>query len=107
MEQKMVRAEAARLAKQLGIADIRPDWRGCDAVWDVLEEMASEGATVVVKIDGQRNGPDDNGRYTVLVSGGPLGEDFFRRDTRVLEEGLAEAIVHYAEKCWKGDSRGT
>jgi hypothetical protein len=102
MEKDPARAEAARRAKELGLADLRPDWRGCDAVWDVLEEMATEGATVVIKIDGQRNGPDDNGRYTVLVSGGPLGEDFFRRDSQVLEDGLAEAIVYYAEKCWKG-----
>ena len=101
MESDEVRAEVARRAKELGLADIRPDWRGCDAVWDVLEEMAAEGATVVIKIDGQRNGPDDNGRYTVLVSGGPLGEDFFRRDTPVLEDGVAEAIVYYAERCWK------
>jgi hypothetical protein len=101
MESDKARAEVARRAKELGLADIRPDWRGCDAVWGVLEEMAAEGATVVIKIDGQRNGPDDNGRYTVLVSGGPLGEDFFRRDTPVLEDGIAEAIVHYAERCWK------
>lgn len=101
MESDKARAEAARRAKELGLADIRPDWRGCDAVWDVLEAMAAEGATVVIKIDGQRNGPDDNGRYTVLVSGGPLGEDFFRRDTPVLEDGVAEAIIYYAERCWK------
>lgn len=100
MEQDAMRAEVARRVKELGLADIRPDWRGCDAVWGVLEEMAAEGATVVIKIDGQRCGPDDNGRYTVLVSGGPLGEDFFRLDTSVLEEGLAKAIMHYAERCW-------
>ncbi len=80
---------------------VRPDWKGCDAVWEALEEMANEGAVVVVKIDGQRNGDADNGRYTVVVSGGPLGEDFFRTDAGVLEEALAKAILYYSQKCWK------
>jgi hypothetical protein len=35
------------------------------------------------------------------VSNGPLEEDFFRLDTPILEEGLAKAILFYAEKCWK------
>jgi hypothetical protein len=101
MMEESTQAKAARQVKELGLADVRPDWQGCDAVWSVLEEMASEGSTVVIKIDGQRRGPDDNGRYTVLVSGGPLGDAFFRLDTDALEEGLAKAILHYAERCWK------
>lgn len=101
MEENKVRAEAARWAKEQGLADIQPDWRGCDAMWKVLEKMADEGAIVVIKIDGERKGPDDNGRYTVVVSGGPLGENFFRQDTAVLEDGIAQAIVHYATRCWQ------
>src|SRR5688572_5147245 len=95
-----MRAEAAKIARELGLANVPPTWSGCDAVWGVLEEMGNEGATVVIKIDGQRTGPEDTGRYTVIVSGGPLGEDFFRLDTPVLEEGLAKAILYYARKCW-------
>ncbi len=87
--------------KELGLADIGPDWQGCDAVWSVLEEMATEGASGIAKIDGQRTSSGDVGRYTVVVSGGPLGEDLFRLDTGVLEEGLAKAIIHFAERCWR------
>lgn len=83
------------------MGEIAPDWQGCDAVWEIFEKMASEGSTVVIKIDGQRTKPDDNGRYTVVVSGGPLGEEFFRLDTPVLEDGLARAILHFTEKCWR------
>ena len=62
--------------------------------------MANEGSTVVVKIDGERRGEDDNGRYTVVVSGGPLGENYFRMDVSSLEEGLAKAILHFAQASW-------
>ncbi len=100
MKSDQARAEVVLWARKLGLAEIRPDWRGCDAVWEVVEAMAAEGAIVLIKIDGQRQGPGDSGRYTILVSGGPLGEDFFRRDTPVLEDGIALAIVYYAERCW-------
>lgn len=97
-----IKQQACQVIKNLGLANIKPDWSGCDAMWIALEEMANEGATVVVKIDGQRTSSSDNGRYTVLVSGGPLGsEDFFRVDTPILEEGLAKAVIYYAEKFWK------
>ena len=101
MESNTHQAAASRILQDLGIADVSPDWNGCDPVWPVFEKMANEGATVVVKIDGERSPPADTGRYTVVVSGGPLKDDFFRTDTAVLEEGLARAILHYAERCWK------
>jgi hypothetical protein len=102
MDTATLKQSASKIITDLGLASVNPDWSGCDAVWNALEEMANEGATVIVKIDGQRKPPDDNGRYTVLVSGGPLGsEDFFRTDTHVLEDGLSKAILYYAEKCWK------
>lgn len=100
MDKSGVRAEAAKVAREFGLANMPPTWNGCDAVWNVLEKMANSGSTVVIKIDGQRTEPKDNGRYTVVLSGGPLGEDFFRVDTAVLEEGLANAILYYARKCW-------
>jgi hypothetical protein len=96
-----LKARAAQIIQEVGLATVSTDWSGCDAVWTAFEEMSKEGATVVIKIDGQRTSPEDNGRYTVLVSGGPLGEEFFRLDTSVLEDGLAKAILFYAEKCWK------
>ena len=95
-----LKERASQLLYDLGIAAVDPDWTGCDPVWSVLERIGDEGATFLVKIDGGR-GPQDNGRYTVVVKGGPLKETFFRTDCRVLEEGLAAAIIHYAEACWK------
>lgn len=101
MNTDTLRQTVDKILSELDLANVRPDWTGCDAVWKVLEEIANEGATVVVKIDGQRTSPGDNGRYTVLVSGGPLGrEEFFRTDTHELEEGLSKAILYYAGKCW-------
>jgi hypothetical protein len=100
VEESNVRAEAAKVARELGLANVPPTWDGCDTVWKVLEEMANSGCTVVIKIDGQRKEPEDSGRYTVVLSGGPLGEDFFRLDTAILEEGLAKAILYFARKCW-------
>ncbi|MDW8244620.1 MAG: polymorphic toxin-type HINT domain-containing protein [Thermogemmata sp.] len=95
-----------KVARDLGLVNIPPNWNGCDDVWSVLGEMANNGSTVVIKIDGERMRPEDNGRYTVVVSGGPLGGDFFRVDTTTLEEGLAKAIIYYARKCWgKGPQR--
>lgn len=100
MNTDVLKQRVSQLVRELGLAELSPHWRGCDEVWPVLERMSKEGATVVIKIDGQRTGIDDNGRYTILVSGGSLGEDFFRADTPVLEDGLARAILFYAQKCW-------
>ena len=95
-----LKASVADTAKRLGLPLVPGDWSGCDPVWPILEQMALEGAVVVVKIDGQRTSEDDNGRYTVVVSGGPLEDDFFHTDTATLEEGIAKAILFYAERCW-------
>jgi hypothetical protein len=100
MSTEAVAAKAAQLVVRRGIARIPDDWRGCDAIWPALEAMADAGCSVVIKIDGERTGPEDTGRYTVVVSGGPLGKNFFRIDTPVLEEGLAKAILHFAEVVW-------
>lgn len=107
MDTELAKIKAAQIVADLGIATVPGDWHGCDAVWPVLEEMANEGSTVVVKIDGERRGEGDNGRYTVLVSGGPLGENFFRMDVSNLEEGLAKAILHFAQATWgQGGEKG-
>lgn len=90
------KAEVAALALRIGIAPIDADWSGCDAVWPILEKIRSEGGVVIVKLDGERR----TCPYTVAISGGPLGEDFFRTDIATLEEGLAAAILFYAERRW-------
>jgi hypothetical protein len=100
MSAEKVRMEVATVLKRLGLAQLSDDWSGCGAVWEVLELMAKEGVVVVIKIDGERTGSEDNGRYTVILSGGPLKGEFFRQDTPVLEEGLGNAILYYARKVW-------
>lgn len=92
---------AGQLLSKLGIAAVGSNWTGCGEVWDAFEKMADEGATVVIKIDGQRKSVEDSGRYTLIVSGGPLNEDFFRTDCSDLDEGLAQAVLHYARHGWK------
>lgn len=57
--------------------------------------MKSDGATVVVKLDGQRTWD----AYTVIVSGGPLGDAYLRADHGSLEEAVARVIVPYAHRC--------
>lgn len=90
MDTNTLKQTVSKSITEFGIANLKLNWSGCGAMWKALEKMANEGATVVLKIDGQRNSPDDNGRYTVIVSGGPLGsEDFFRTDTHLLEEGVS------------------
>ncbi|AGA28263.1 hypothetical protein [Singulisphaera acidiphila] len=101
MDTEAAKVKAAQILADLGMASVPGDWRGCDAIWPALEEMANEGSTVLVKIDGERVGEDDNGRYTVVVSGGPLGENYFHMDATTLEEGLAKAIPHFAQARWK------
>jgi hypothetical protein len=100
MSAEAVRKEVAAVLKRLGLVQLPDDWRGCGAVWEVLELMATEGAVVVIKIDGERTGSEDNGKYTVIVTGSPLKGEPFRLDTSDLEVGLGKAILHYAQKCW-------
>lgn len=101
MTLKEIKQQACLLLAELGIDDVSPNWIGCDPVWKAFEKMRAEGAVVVIKLDGERMQANDNGRYTVVVSGPPLGDNFFRIDCNVLEEGLAKAIIHYAAVCWK------
>lgn len=95
-----LRGQVPALAARLGLPTVPVDWVGCDSVWPLLERMREEGAVVLVKLDGERTQPGDNGPYTVLASGKPLGGDFIRIDAASLEDGLAHVILEYARKCW-------
>lgn len=100
MEEEMaLKASVADIAKRLGLPMVPTDWSGVDPVWPILERMGNEGAVVVIKIDGQRI--SENGKYTVVLSGGPLKDDFFHYDTATLEEGIAKAILFYAKLIWE------
>lgn len=71
-----------------------------DEAWSllvpILEQVKADRATIVVKADGERQ----KNVYTVVVSGGPLGEDFFRTETDDLSAGIAKVVAQYAAQCW-------
>jgi hypothetical protein len=65
----------------------------------LLERMRTEGAIVIIKLDGER-GDGDNGPYTVAVGGSLLGDRACRIDTHAIEDALAYIIVEYARLEW-------
>lgn len=68
-------------------------WSDSVALLAALDAVGRAGSNTIVKIDGERSGPDV---YTVVVSGGRLGEKFFRRDGSDLRSLLREALSFYA-----------
>lgn len=97
-----LRALEIASAKRSGFAE--RDWQIWEGLWPALEAMADEGAIIVVKLDGGRTRDEFPKRYTVIVSGGRLGDEFYREDTSDLEGALCEAVIFYAEKVWKEDA---
>jgi hypothetical protein len=79
----------------------RRSWAGPEDFWPLLERMREEGAVVVVKLDGQRTGEDDTGAYTVVISGGPLGDDYVRAERDDIADALSEAVVEYGRAAWE------
>jgi hypothetical protein len=87
------------IAAKVGAPAVDANWSGVDAVLPLLEKMKAEGAVVVFKLDGER-GPGDNGAYTAIASGSPLGAEHLRIDAETLEDALAYVIVRYASRNW-------
>lgn len=63
-----------------------------EAYWKDIETIAKDGASVVIKLDGQRS--EDN-FYSVILSGGKLNDGFFRKDGSELNSLLKELIEYY------------
>lgn len=95
----MLDDHVTNIAAHLGI-DVPRGWSGVDAVWPLLEKMRAEGAIVLIKLDGERTGPGDNGPYTALASGGPVGRETIRTDAASVREALGYVICHYAAAVW-------
>lgn len=93
------RDSVCRIAHKLAV-NIQPTWSGPGPVWPLLERMRRDGAVVVVKLDGGRGSPEDNGPYTVLASGGPLDGAHIRTDAETVEAALSYVIVEYARRVW-------
>jgi len=72
-------------------------WKDLSELLAVLDAIGNDGASVIMKVDGGRS---DASVYTVVVSGGKLGEAFFRKDGPKLHELLYEAISFYEARVW-------
>ncbi|NOU31860.1 MAG: hypothetical protein HOO96_28485 [Polyangiaceae bacterium] len=64
-------------------------WTQSASLLAALDAIGRMGGHTLVKIDGERDGSQV---YTVLVSGGRLGSDHFRRDGDDLPTLLREAL---------------
>ena len=64
-------------------------WRDSSRLLSALDAIGRDGGNALVKIDGGRN---DGRVYTVVVSGGRLGDEFFRKDGSDLHALVLEAI---------------
>ena len=96
---QFTKEEIVALAERIAGLSLEPDWTGCGAVFGLLERMREEGAVVLIKLDGERVGGSAH-PYTLMVSGGPLGDDFFRLDCKSIDEGLCYIIGNYSEVAW-------
>jgi hypothetical protein len=77
----------------LRVDESATQWSSSLRLLGALDAIAQDGAVAVMKIDGKR--PRDQ-RYTVVVSGGRLGSEFFHRDGDNLQSLLADAANFYA-----------
>lgn len=72
-------------------------WRDSAALLSVLDAIGRDGANALIKVDGSR---PDGSIYTVVLSGGRLGEAFFRKDGADWSALLREAISFYRAQVW-------
>lgn len=89
------KSEIVKIAQQQSVV-LNEDWTGPGQVWPLIEEMMMAGCVVVMKLDGARN-PEagDNGKYTIIATGGPLGSVSIRGDFENLDDGLSYLIGNY------------
>ncbi|WP_328373730.1 hypothetical protein OHQ88_05895 [Micromonospora zamorensis] len=67
-------------------------WDECLA--ELLVQLGDRGLVAIVKMDGERV----RDRWTVLVSGKPLGGELVRWDGNDLDAGLSRVIVQLQER---------
>ncbi|MEV4496299.1 hypothetical protein AB0J84_11405 [Micromonospora arborensis] len=67
-------------------------WDECLA--ELLVQLGDRGLVATVKMDGER----ERGRWTVLVSGKPLGGELVRWDGNDLDAGLSRVIGQLQER---------
>ncbi len=89
------RQEVSWTARRLGLEPLPDEWTGIDPDLPLIERMREEGAVIIIKFDGERTAPGDNGPYTFVAAGGSLGDQTIRIDTASIETGLAHIICGY------------
>jgi hypothetical protein len=70
---------------------------GLSQGWPLLNQIRAEGSVVLVKLDGQRT----QNCYTLAISDGRLGEEYFRKDGDDLGELITAGINFYDSLIWK------
>ena len=77
----------------LDVGRAASSWNGSLRLLAALDAVGRDGANALVKIDGERS---TGHPYTVVISGGRLGEHYFRKDGEELQSLLCEALSFYA-----------
>ncbi|MEU5788305.1 hypothetical protein ABZ754_11315 [Micromonospora purpureochromogenes] len=67
-------------------------WDEC--LTELLVQLGDRGLVAMVKMDGERQ----RSRWTVLVSGEPLGGEFVRWDGDDLNTGLSRVVARLQER---------
>lgn len=67
-------------------------WDEC--LTDLLARLGEHGLVVIVKMDGER----ERGRWTLLMSGKPLGGELVRWDGDDLNAGLSRTMATLQER---------
>jgi hypothetical protein len=76
---------------------------GLSQGWPLLNQIQTEGSVVVVKLDGLRT----QNCYTLVISDGRLGEDYFRKDGDDLGELITAGVNFYDNLIWRGQAPPT
>jgi hypothetical protein len=93
MDEDQVRAALAGL--EVDVAQAEDAWLDAVPMLAALDAVGRDGASALIKIDGQRSGAR---MYTVLISGGRLGDAHVRRDGAALAPLLREVLGLYAAR---------
>ena len=89
-----------KIAEKLKLDNIPIDWSGVDFLLPIIEKIKEDGAIFIIKFDGERSNINDNGAYSVLIFGKPLGDLSINTDAETLDEGLTFVICKYAQTVW-------
>jgi hypothetical protein len=87
------RAELLRRLANPKFVPLTEDW---NTVPLILKLIAKDGASVLLKTDGER----DKNIHTIIIQGGPLGDDYIRLETDEITHGVYKAASEYCSKIW-------